>query len=349
MPPPSRLARIREGVRGAFRATYRYARRFAVAIGVVVAVLLVSTITIDLGPALRARAEREGTRWFERKLTIGRLGVHLARGRFVIEDLQIDGMQPGEPPWLVAKRLDVSLTWRALFGREVLLDSIEMTDWRMVVESFPDGRQTFPRLTGPPRAPRQGPGLVVTTLQYVHAHRGELVVNDYGSDWYMVAPNVDVTVSKAGQYRGQMRFNDGTIRIQKYVPMSADLVASFKMDSGKLVFDRIDLETDGAVSTMSGFVDMAKWPEQRYQVKSHIQFPIMRELFFANDKFSLFGEGDFTGTFHLFKGGHDLKGSFASEIAGVTAAKASWTAAEKALAAYQATTLQITNPPPVGP
>jgi hypothetical protein len=222
------------------------------------------------------------------------LGVHLASGRFVIEDLQIDGMQPGEPPWLVARRLDVSLTWRALFKREILLDTIEMTDWRMVVESFPDGRQTFPRLTGPPRAPRQGPGLVVTTLQYVHAHRGELVVNDYGSDWFMVAPNVDVTVSKAGQYRGRMRFNDGTIRIQKYVPMSADLVASFKLDSGKLVFDRIGLETDGAVSTMSGVVDMAKWPEQMYQVKSHIQFPRMRELFFANDKFSLFGEGDFT-------------------------------------------------------
>ena len=89
--------------------------------------------------------------------------------------------------------------------REILLDSIEMTDWRMVVESFPDGRQTFPRLSGPPRAPRQGPGLVVTTLQYTHAYRGELVVNDYGSDWFMVAPNVDVTVSKAGQYRGQMR------------------------------------------------------------------------------------------------------------------------------------------------
>ena len=139
-PPATRLVRLREGVRSAFRTTYRYARRFAVVIGVVVAVLLVSTITIDLGPALRARAEREGTRWFERKLTIGRLGVHLARGRFVIEDLQIDGMLPGEPPWLVAKRIDVSLTWRALFGGEVLLDSIEMTDWRMVVESFPDGQ-----------------------------------------------------------------------------------------------------------------------------------------------------------------------------------------------------------------
>ena len=56
-----------------------------------------------------------------------------------------------------------------------------MTDWRMVVETFPDGRQTFPRLTGPPRTPRTGPRLVVTTMQYVRAHRGEFVFNDYGS------------------------------------------------------------------------------------------------------------------------------------------------------------------------
>ena len=38
----------------------------------------------------------------------------------------------------------------------------------------------------------------------------------------------------------------------------------------------------------------------------------MRELFFANDTFSLFGEGDFNGTFHMFKGGRELKGDFTS-------------------------------------
>ena len=38
----------------------------------------------------------------------------------------------------------------------------------------------------------------------------------------------------------------------------------------------------------------------------------MREIFFAKDTFSLHGEGDFTGTFHLFKGGRELKGNFFS-------------------------------------
>ena len=88
----------------------------------IVAVIVVSTLTIDLGPALRARAEREGGKWLERKMTIGRLGVHIGSGRFVVEDLRIDGMTPDEPPWLEAKRIDVALTWGALLHREVLLE-----------------------------------------------------------------------------------------------------------------------------------------------------------------------------------------------------------------------------------
>ena len=101
---------MRERLGAAFRTAYRYARRFAVTIGVIVAVIVVSTLTIDLGPALKARAERAGGNWLERKMTIGRLGVHLGRGRFVVEDLRIDGMYPNEPPWLEAKRIEVSLT-----------------------------------------------------------------------------------------------------------------------------------------------------------------------------------------------------------------------------------------------
>jgi hypothetical protein len=308
---------MRERLGAAFRTVYRYARRFAVTIGIVVAVIVVSTLTIDLGPALKARAERAGSNWLERQLSIGRLGVHLGRGRFVVEDLRISGMLPNEPPWLEAKRIEVSLTWSALFGREVLLDSIEMSDWRMVVESFPDGRQTFPRLTGPPRPPRTGPRPVVTTLQYVRAHRGELVFNDYGSDWRAIARNLDVTVGKTTDYRGQAQFTNGTIVIQKYEPMTASLSTSFKIVDGRIVMERIDMLTDGAVSEMTGVVDMARWPEQIYHIKSRVDFPKMREIFFARDQFSLFGEGQFTGTFRMFKGGRELKGDFRSELAGV--------------------------------
>jgi hypothetical protein len=258
------------------RTLYRYGRRFAVTIGIVIAVLVVSTLTIDLGPALKARAERAGGNWLDRKMTIGKLGVHLGSGKFVVEDLRIEGMYPNEPPWLVAKRIDVSLTWDALFHREILLDTIEMTDWKMVVESYPDGRQTFPRLTGPPRQPRKGPPVVVTTMKYVHASRGELKFNDYGSDWFAVAPNLDVVVTKAGEYRGQLRYSIGSIVVQKYEQMAADMTAGFKIVDNKVIFDHIDLVTDGAVSTMTGVVDLKNFPEHMNYNKSKVQFPKQR-------------------------------------------------------------------------
>ncbi|MEZ5286269.1 MAG: hypothetical protein R2712_15960 [Vicinamibacterales bacterium] len=298
-------------------AVYRYARAIAVTLAVCLAVLLVSVVTIDLGPALKARAERAGGNWLERRMTIGRLGVQLGRGRFIVEDLVIDGMRPDEEPWLVAKRIEVSLTWGALLGREILLDNIEMTDWRMVVETFPDGRQTFPRVTGPPRPPRQGPPVVVTTLQYVRAWRGEFVFRDHGAPWSTVARNLDVTVTKLVDYRGHVSFSDGTVQVQRFEPMTTGLDADFRIQGSEVVFEQMDLVTDGARSDVVGTVDLAHWPEQTYHVKSKVQFPRMREIFFARDTFSLYGEGDFEGTFHLFKGGRELRGNFYSAEAGL--------------------------------
>jgi hypothetical protein len=61
-------------------------------------------------------------------------------------------------------------------------------------------------------------------------------------------------------------------------------------------------------------------------VKSTIDLPKMREIFFAGDTFRLSGTSQFLGTFHLFKEprpdgttrtGRELKGDFASTIAGV--------------------------------
>ncbi len=298
-------------------AIYRYARAIVVVLAVTLAVVLASVVSIDLGPSLKAQAERGGRAWLDRPMHIGRLSVLLGRGRFVLDDVVIDGMRPDEEPWLVAKRIEVSLTWNALFHREVLLDSIQMTDWRMVVESFADGRQTFPRVTGPPRPPRDGPNPVVTTLKYVHTYRGEFVFRDYGSNWSTVARNLDITLLKAEEYRGVMRFSDSTVTIQNFKPMSARARGSFKLDGTKVLFDRLELVTDGAATDVTGMVDLKNWPEQLYNVKSRIQFPRMREIFFATNTFSLHGEGDFTGTFHLFKGGRELKGDFHSREAGL--------------------------------
>jgi hypothetical protein len=298
-------------------AIYRSARAIVMVLAIALAIVLVSVVSIDLGPALKAQAERGGGAWLQRTMHIGRLGVLLGRGRFVLEDVVIDGMRPGEEPWLVARRIEVSLTWGALLHREVLLDTIEMSDWRMVVESFADGRQTFPRVTGPPRPPRTGPNPVVTTLKYVRTSRGEFVFRDYGSNWSAVARNLDIILTKAAEYRGVVRFSDGTVTIQNYVPMSARARGSFKLDGAKVVFDKLELVTDGAITDVTGTIDLGKWPEQIYYVTSRIQFPRMREIFFAANSFSLHGDGEFTGSFHLFKGGRELKGDFYSREAGL--------------------------------
>ena len=51
--------------------------------------------------------------------------------------------------------------------------------------------------------------------------------------------------------------------------------------------------------------------------KSRIDFPTQKDIFFHGQKFGVSGAGDFTGTFHLFKGGRELKGTFVSAVAGV--------------------------------
>jgi hypothetical protein len=299
------------------RAIHRPVRAVWIVVAVALAVLLVSVVTIDLGPALRVRAERAGSNWLARPLHIGRLGIRLGVGRFVVEDLRIDGLNPGDEPSLVARRVEVALTWGALFHREVLLDSIEMEDWRMVVESWAGGRHSFPRFSGPPRAPRQGPAPVVTTLQYVHAGRGEFVYRDHATPWSVSTGTLDVIVTKAGEYRGLARFDGGTIRIRDYAPMRADLKATFRMRGPTVLLDQVDLFTTGAESRVTGTVALNKWPEQTYDVRSTIHFPQMREIFWPKDTFALHGDGDFTGTFRLFSGGRELKGRFASAEAGI--------------------------------
>lgn len=301
----------------------RIVRTVIVLAAICLAVAFVTSLTVDIGPALKARAEQEGSRFMERPLHIGRLSVRVFRGRFVLEDLIIEGLTPTSRPFLMARRIDISMPWSTLVNRRVVFDAIEMTDWRMFVELMADGRHNFPRFT--PRNPR-GPSAWTTTLQYVRAHRGEFTYQDHGTPWSTVARNLDVIVTRpTSEYRGQASFSNGTVAIRDYVPMRTDMSTAFRVVGSKIVLTRIDLETDGTTSDLTGEVDLARWPEQTYQVESTIQFPRMREIFFARDQFSLSGEGRFSGTFHLFREmvngrsrtGRELRGTFSSDVAGV--------------------------------
>src|SRR5687768_10873281 len=77
-------------------------RAFSVLLALFVA-LLVTGLTIDLGPPLRGRAEREGSKYLQRPMRIGKLSARLVPGVFVVEDLVIEGLSPADRPFLTAK------------------------------------------------------------------------------------------------------------------------------------------------------------------------------------------------------------------------------------------------------
>ena len=86
---PLRFKRF-ERVRSHF--VFRFTRLGVVIFAAALAVAIVSTITVDLGPALRGLAEREGSRRIKRPMHIGQLSVRLLSGKFVLNDFVIEGL-----------------------------------------------------------------------------------------------------------------------------------------------------------------------------------------------------------------------------------------------------------------
>ena len=165
-----------------------------------------------------------------------------------------------------------------------------------------------------------GPKRFTTTLQYLHAYRGQFTFVDHGT-WTTVARNLDISVRHdTGEYLGTATITDGTVRIKDYEPMRADMRVTFKVDGSLLRLPEIELYTDGAHSLVTGEVDFGRpWPQMIYHVDSRVDLWRMREIFFANESWRSRGEARFTGDFHLFPGGHELKGDFTSDVAYVNA------------------------------
>lgn len=291
----------------------------AVAVLVAVAAgIIVSILTVDLGPNLRALAEREGSKLIRRPIHIGRLSAHLIPGVFVVEDLVIEGLSPQDRPFLTAKTITVRLPWWTTVTRKLTIESIDMTDWHMLVETFPNNRHNFPKFTRDRQ--NRGPSRFTTTLKSVTTSRGQFTYDDHTTPWTTVARSLNVSLYRSfatNDYRGRASFANGTIKIQSYEPFRADMQSRFRLDGSKIRFDRIDLISDGARSVMDGVVDTARWPEQSYNVQSQIDFPTQKNIFFHRDRFEVSGQGDFRGTFRMFSGGRELKGAFSSRVAGV--------------------------------
>lgn len=286
------------------------------------AALVVTVFSVDLGPALRELAEREGSKYLERPLRIGRLSAKLTPGEFLVEDVLIEGRAPSDRPFFKAKTITVKLPWWTAITRELIIESVVLSDWEMTIETWQGGRHNFPKLTPRNRPKREGPPRFVTTVRSVLATRGHLIFQDHGTPWGIDAPDLTVQLVKSGptnDYRGQSSFERGTVRIMSYLPFRLDMRSRFRLNGGKVEFDRIDLLSDGARTVATGVADISRWPEQLYQLRSHIDFATQKNIYFHGQKFDVSGEGDFTGAFRLFKGGRELKGTFTSPLAGVNA------------------------------
>jgi hypothetical protein len=306
-------------------AIRRRVRDVVLGIALVVAFLLAAvavTVTVDLGQVFDGKfkqlAEREGSKALERPLHIGRLGIHIARGRFIVENLVIEGRAPSDAPFFRAKRVSVDFPWwRVVATREFFIRSVEMSDWAMEVEKDAHGNN-LPRLQRSAGG-SQGPRRFTTTVFYLHAYRGRFTYIDHGN-WRTTANNLDVYLRHdTGDYLGTATITDGSVQIKDYEPMRLDMRAKYKIDGAVVRLPEILLDTDGSHSVVNGQVDFGHWPEMIYHVDSRLDLWRMREIYFPHESWRARGEARFVGTFHVFNGGHLLKGDFSSPLAHVDA------------------------------
>src|SRR6478752_2631223 len=74
------------------RVGRRVVRTLLTALVLIIAVALVTAVSIDLGPTSKQYAEKYGSQYLERPLHIGKIRFRLMTGNFLFEDLVIEGV-----------------------------------------------------------------------------------------------------------------------------------------------------------------------------------------------------------------------------------------------------------------
>ena len=223
------------------RKVLRYAG-FGLSLAVaLLAAAIVTSLTVDLGPSVRLKAETAASDYLERPMHIGSLKIHLLTGKFLVENLTIDGLHPGDRPFFTARRIEVGMDWTPAFARvpDVTISSVEMTDWQMLVEKW-DEEHNFPRINHDDGKP-PGPRRVTTTLKYLRASRGQFAYEDHEAPWSIVCRTLDINITNVPTYHGTATFNGGTVAIQEFVPMWVNMKAQFVLDGPRIHLGRIEI------------------------------------------------------------------------------------------------------------
>jgi hypothetical protein len=318
------------------RALSRWTRRLLALFVALIATLFLTLFTLDLGniqirgQSLKSLAEKHGSNYLESQLTIGKIRALLRPGDFEITDLRIQGKPPGTRPFFTAKRIVVHVPWWTILQRNQIFVEVQLYDWEMLVESWAGGKHNIPKLT-PKTERKPGPKRYTTTVNFVFAYNGQFTYQDHATPWSVVGRNLNFQLVRDlafQRYSGKAQFTNGTVQIQQYRPMRADMTTRFFLDGPFVRLQHIDLQTDGADTHVNGYVDFRNWPDQRYNVNSTIDFATMREIFFPNEAWRLGGDGEFTGIFSLYKNApisRELRGQFRSHEMRVDIGKTSWT------------------------
>ena len=159
-----------------------------------------------------------------------------------------------------------------------------------------------------PTQPPPGPKRFTTTLKYLRAWRGQFTYEDHEAPWSVVAPNIDSTsatcrstTARPPSAAARWRFST-TCRCGR---RCAQLRHRRRPDPP----DRIEFDTDGAKTRGDRRRRRPRTGRSRPTTSSRAcSFRGCASCSSRTRTWELAGEGDFTGTFHLFKGGHDLAG-----------------------------------------
>ena len=127
-------------------------------------------------------------------------------------------------------------------------------------------------------------------------------------------PTSRCVIRKADTYRGEAASTTARSGSASFEPMCGADGTRFKIDGGKVrARPHRSRDRRGDVVRRPARPTSARWPEQIYPVQVARRLPAHEARSSSRrTRFTLAGRGDFVGTFHLFKGGRELKGRFAS-------------------------------------
>lgn len=222
------------------RGVQRWGLRVLALVVAIISGLVVTFFSIDLGPRVKALAERQGSKGLLRPLHIGNIRALVGRGEFEVTDVVIEGLKPSDTPFLVVKRAYVKVPWWTVFRGELVVESVRLTGWKAQIETWPGDIHNVPRFTSNNPTSKPLPFKIMT--REIIAENGEFEYQDHGLPWSAVCRNLSVTVVRTlGTYYGRMAFTNGTVKVQSYLPMQASMDAGFKIENQHMLLHRIKL------------------------------------------------------------------------------------------------------------